>query len=120
MGGLSPYITEKTYQFSVILCMSLKQLINVKKNTNNFQSNISWGKSPIDYEARRQYGHLVSLTGCLPRQKGCDNVYIKIHCIVVLVIENCFKLRKHQPPEVILDNIRSIIDTLKGVLSKVR
>ena len=45
------------------------------------------------------------LTGCFTSPKGCDNMYIKRHCIVVLVIENSYKLRKKQPPEVILDNI---------------
>ena len=61
-------------------------------------------KRPIDFGTGRPYGHLAPLTGCFTSPKGCHNVYIKIHCIVVLVIENGYKLRK-KTPEVILDNI---------------
>ena len=72
----------------------IKQLINVKKIQAIFSPILLEVKCPIDFEARRPYGHLVSLTGCFTSPKGCDNVYIKIHFIVVLVIENCYKLQQ--------------------------
>ena len=85
--------------------LSLKQLINVKKIRLIFSPIFLGVKCPIDFGLRCTYGHLAPLTGCFTWPKGSDNVYIKIYCIVVLVIGNRYTLRKKQPPEVILDNI---------------
>ena len=85
-------MTVSDNSFSVRYCLGVKRPIDFGARPIDFGHPYPYVPHVLIQEC--PYGHLAPLTGCSTSPKGCDNVYIKIHCIVVIVIENGYKLQK--------------------------